>query len=161
MSDVIHMHHVALATADLDSTLKFYTDVVGLKAGPTPSSSGRLQWMYAGENPVLHIFQPKVVRDAPVSGVYGIAHFALHISNFDEAVARLKSHDIEYSENEMESRAARQVFFDGPDGVRVELIELGSDEHLAKKWREPMRQAELLLYGGIFAELSRVSCCIC
>jgi catechol-2,3-dioxygenase len=124
-TDVIQMHHVALATEDLKSTIKFYTEVVGLEAGPTPSSSGRLQWMYAGENPVLHIFQPKAERGAPVIGVYGVAHLALHIRDFESAIARLEQRDIAYETNVMESRNAHQVFFDGPDGVRIELIEIG------------------------------------
>jgi catechol 2,3-dioxygenase-like lactoylglutathione lyase family enzyme len=126
MPNVINMHHVALATEDLDSTLTFYTEVVGLKKGPTPSSSGPLQWMYAGDNPVLHIFQPTSGRGAAVSGVYGVAHIALHIADFDAAKVRLEAHDISYEINIMESRNARQIFFDGPDNVRVELIELGA-----------------------------------
>ncbi|MBT3990108.1 MAG: hypothetical protein HON14_08425 [Rhodospirillaceae bacterium] len=125
MPNVINMHHVALATADLPSTLTFYTDIVGLKKGPTPSSSGPLQWMYASDNPVLHIFQPNSGRDDPVTGVYGVAHVALQVADFDAAKARLEKHNISYETNIMESRNARQLFFDGPDGVRVELIEFG------------------------------------
>jgi len=125
MSNVINMHHVALATEDLDSTVLFYTNIVGLELGPTPSSSGPLQWMYAGDNPVLHIFQPKSGRDEPVTGVYGIAHLALHIADFDVACQRLDEHAIPHETNIMETRKARQVFFDGPDRVRVELIEIG------------------------------------
>lgn len=126
MPNVIKMHHVALATENLAATITFYSEIVGLEKGPTPSSSGLLQWMYAGDNPVLHIFQPKIDRDAPVRGVYGIAHLALHIADFEDAKARLAKHEIVYETNIMESRQARQLFFDGPDGVRVELIELGS-----------------------------------
>jgi catechol 2,3-dioxygenase-like lactoylglutathione lyase family enzyme len=124
-SDVNQMHHVALATEDLKSTIEFYSDVVGLEAGPTPSSSGLLQWMYAGDNPVLHIFQPKVERHAPVAGVYGVAHLALHIRDLENAITRLEQHEIAYETNVMDSRNAHQVFFDGPDGVRIELIEIG------------------------------------
>ena len=125
MSDVIDMHHVAMATADLETTIKFYTEIVGLTAGPTPSSSRPLQWMYAGENPVLHIFQPEDERAEFDSDVYGVAHFALQISDFDQAKAQLEKHGIDYAVNIMESRNARQLFFDGPDEVRIELIEFG------------------------------------
>jgi catechol 2,3-dioxygenase-like lactoylglutathione lyase family enzyme len=124
MSDVIDMHHVAMATADIETTIKFYTEIVGLKAGPTPSSSRPLQWMYAGDNPVLHIFQPNEERAETKDEVYGVAHFALQIADFDQAKAHLDQHDIDYAVNIMESRNAWQLFFDGPDGVRIELIEL-------------------------------------
>ena len=124
MSDVIDMHHVAMATADLETTIKFYTDIVGLKAGPTPSSSRPLQWRYAGDIPVLHIFQPKEHRADSDDDLYGVAHFALQIADFDQAKARLEKDGIDYAVNIMESRNARQLFFDGPDGVRIELIEL-------------------------------------
>ena len=44
MSDIIDMHHVAMATADLEATIKFYTEIISLEARPTPSSSRPLQW---------------------------------------------------------------------------------------------------------------------
>jgi len=83
--------------------------------------------MYAGENPVLHIFQPRIERSQTVTGVYGIAHLALHIADFDAAKTRLEEHNILYEVNIMESRKARQLFIDGPDGVQIELIELGAE----------------------------------
>jgi len=38
--------------------------------------------------------------------------------------AFVENHNIDYTVNIMESRNARQLFFNRPDGVRVELIEL-------------------------------------
>lgn len=125
MTAVLSVHHAAIATKDLPGAIAFYTDVLDLTAGPTPSTTNTVQWMYAGDHPILHIFEPKVERDAPVPGTYGVAHIALTIEDFDAAKARLVEHGIAHDQNIMESQNARQLFFDGPDGVRIELIEFG------------------------------------
>ncbi len=125
---VLGMHHSAIATEDIDATVRFYEDVLGMKAGPTPTSSAALRWIYAGDQPLFHIFQPKSPRqqaDIPEGGVYGVVHLALQIDDFDAACARLQDHGIDHDINIMESRNARQVFFDAPDNVRIELIEFG------------------------------------
>lgn len=123
MTGVITVHHTAIATADLDRSVAFYGDVLGLTAGPTPATANRVQWMYAGEVPVVHIFEPKQARDPARAGLYGIAHVALNIEDFDTAKAALERHGIDFSASIFEDRGSRQLFFDGPDGERIELIE--------------------------------------
>jgi len=125
MTKVVTFHHAAIATQNIDRSVAFYRDVIGLEAGDTPDAKNPLQWMYAGDTPVIHIFQPKLEREEASGSQYGVAHLALHIEDFDAAKARLEALEVEYSENIFESRNSRQLFFDGPDGERVELIEFG------------------------------------
>ena len=125
MANVITFHHAAIATQDIECSVAFYRNVVGLEAGHTPDAPNPLQWMYAGDTPVIHIFQPKVEREEVDGTIYGVAHLALHIDDFEAAKARLDDQEIEYSANIFESRNSRQLFFDGPDGERIELIEFG------------------------------------
>ena len=51
-----------------------------------------------------------------------ISHFAMQISDFDEAKERLDEFDIQYRINDVAGAALRQLFFDDPDGVLIELI---------------------------------------
>lgn len=125
MTAVLDVHHAAIATKNLPAAIAFYTDVLGLTAGPTPSAGNTVQWMYAGDHPILHIFEPKVERDAPVPGTYGVAHIALRVDDFDGLKDRLVQCGIAHDHNIIESQNARQLFFDAPDGVRIELIEFG------------------------------------
>jgi catechol 2,3-dioxygenase-like lactoylglutathione lyase family enzyme len=123
MTNIRHVHHTAVATKDITASVAFYRDVLGLTAGATPEAKNPLQWMYAGDIPVVHIFQPKAERGTADGPVYGNAHVAFEIADFDAAKARLEERGVEFSFNIFEDRGSRQLFFDGPDGERVELIE--------------------------------------
>ena len=128
MTKVITFHHAAIATRDLERSVAFYHDILGLNAGNTPSAKNPLQWMYAGDTPVIHIFEPQAGRGEPDQNRYGVGHLALQIENFNIAKERLEVNRIEFNENFMASTNSRQLFFDGPDGERVELIEFAKSE---------------------------------
>ena len=128
MIEVQQIDHINIDTKDLAATCAFYEKVLDLKPGPTPDTGRPLQWMYAGDRPLFHIGQPlgdeDVAEDLPRG--YGFAHIALHIADFDIAKQRLEDNDIEYRVNTLSRpREVRQLFFQGPDGVEIELIEVG------------------------------------
>ena len=128
MVQVQQIDHINIDTKDLAATCAFYEKVLDLKPGPTPDTGRPLQWMYAGERPLFHIGQPldsdDVVEDLPRG--FGFAHIALHISDFEIAKKRLEDNDIAFRVNTLSKpREVRQLFFHGPDGVEIELIEVG------------------------------------
>ena len=128
MSKVIRCHHGAVASRDLERSVAFYHDTLGLTADETPSAKNPLQWMYAGDTPVIHIFEPRAGSREPDQNRYGVANLALQIENFDVAKERLEVSSIIFNENFMASQNSRQLFFDGPIGERVELIEFVQSE---------------------------------
>ena len=53
---MIHgMNHFTVLTDDLDKTLGFYVDLLGLKPGPRPDLGFPGAWLYADGSAVLHI----------------------------------------------------------------------------------------------------------
>jgi len=64
---VTGLFHVAIKTNDLDATVKFYTDVLGLKLVHRPDFGFPGAWIAAGDSiPIIHIY-----AGGPALGVDG------------------------------------------------------------------------------------------
>ena len=112
MIEVANVHHVNIDVRDVDRSVKFYEEVLGLKDGPAPKTSRPLHWVYAGDLPIIHISQSGADKgDAP--------------KNNDAAKQKIEKLGIEYRLAANEKFSVRQIFFDDPDGVTIELIEVG------------------------------------
>ena len=54
---VTGLFHVAIKTNDLDATVKFYTEVLGMKLVHRPDFGFPGAWIAAGDNmPIIHIY---------------------------------------------------------------------------------------------------------
>ena len=49
------MNHFTVLTDDLDRTLEFYVEGLGLAVGPRPPFDFPGAWLYAGGRPILHV----------------------------------------------------------------------------------------------------------
>ena len=67
--------------------------------------------MFAGDTPIVHIFDPRAGVGEPDQNRYGVANLALQIENFDVAKERLEVSSIIFNENFMASQNSRQLFF--------------------------------------------------
>ncbi len=119
------MNHVALPTADPVRGARFYCEVLGFTETPRPSFSFRGAWLHRREAGVmLHLihderFEPPLER--PINTRQG--HVAIHVDDYDRAVAQLREHGVEYVERVLPDYGYRQVFFRDPDGNVLELGE--------------------------------------
>jgi catechol 2,3-dioxygenase-like lactoylglutathione lyase family enzyme len=102
--------HVHLNVTDIDAQVRFWTQV-----GGTPVNNEKLQMM---QFPGIFIILRK---QDPTGGTVGSAinHFGFHVKDFDASIAKYKAAGIS-----MESAGVpKQMFLNGPDGVRVEILE--------------------------------------
>lgn len=113
------LDHYALLTSDPERTTRFYTDIVGLRVGFRPELSFPGVWLYAGDEPIVHIVFGKPVRGPETGAVDHLAFKAK--GSVDAALEKLKANGIEYSARKLERTGVTQVFFRDPDGVGVEL----------------------------------------
>ena len=117
------LDHVNIETDDVDRSAEFYEQVLGLRRGRRPEFDRPGHWMYVGDLPIVHIIarQPD---NALLTGSKdaAISHFAMQINDFEDAQKRLDECDIQYRVNDVTGSALRQLFFDDPDGVLIELI---------------------------------------
>ncbi len=78
----VSLNHVSVIARDLEDSVRFYVDVLGLEPVPTPNFGFPVQWLRAGERQ-LHLFER--AGDAPSH-----AHFALEVDDFMAVYERAK-----------------------------------------------------------------------
>ncbi|MEO5586540.1 MAG: VOC family protein [Novosphingobium sp.] len=121
------LDHVNVIAADLDETIRFYQDVLGLKFGARPSEMNFAGgWLLdAGGRAIIHLitFDParhgeQERRSMPTGS---IDHVALACADFAGTVKRCEDLGVAYRVNDRKYGALRQVFITDPNNVTLEL----------------------------------------
>jgi catechol 2,3-dioxygenase-like lactoylglutathione lyase family enzyme len=112
------MNHFTILTADVEATVDFYREVLGLEAGPRPNFNFPGAWLYAGGTPILHVIGGRP-REALKPGV--IDHMAFSARGLPSVLATLRARSIEHDCRRQTGSGVWQVFFFDPNGARVEL----------------------------------------
>ena len=115
---VTGMNHFNILTDDVETTVTFYRDAVGLDVGPRPDLGFPGAWMYAGGRPILHISGGRS-KDQLKPGV--IDHMAFSAQGLADTLERLDHMGIHYAHRRQAGAGTWQVFFFDPNGARVEL----------------------------------------
>ena len=128
---VMEMEHVLVLSDDIESTRDFYCQAVGLHVGARPDLEFPGFWLYAGETPCLHVADRRaylrhaawlglaVPHEPPGSGP--VDHIAFNASDYDSVTARLEEAGISAVRNTTAGGGIRQLFFEDPNGVRIEI----------------------------------------
>ena len=112
--------NIVIAPSQVEDTLRFYTEVLGLTAGLRPGFGRPGWWMYTGDHPVLHISMKESIP--PTTGATGsFDHIALNATGWRDMKARLERHGIAYEEQRVRDNTVLQIFFRDSNGLRVEL----------------------------------------
>lgn len=119
---VTAMNHFTILTDKLPETLEFYAEHLDLKPGARPPFTFPGAWLYAdggnGKDPILHIIGGVEGRRL-VKGV--IDHMAFSGKGLAQAVAKLKKQGIAYELRKLPAYGTWQLFFDDPNGAKVEI----------------------------------------
>lgn len=117
---VTGMNHFTILTDDLDATLAFYRDFLGLVPGPRPPFTFPGAWLYVegGSDAILHVVAGRP-RDVLVKGV--IDHMAFSGSGLADTVARLKARGIAHELRRLPGYGTWQLFFDDPNRAKIEI----------------------------------------
>lgn len=112
------MDHFTIVTDRLDATRDFYA-ALGLAMGPRPDFGIPGAWLYAGEQPVLHIVG---VAKMPVVRRGVLDHMAFTSEGLLAVANDLKARGIAYRIIRTPRPFSRwQMFLEDPNGVEVEL----------------------------------------
>jgi catechol 2,3-dioxygenase-like lactoylglutathione lyase family enzyme len=117
---VTAMNHFTVLTDDLETTLAFYAEHLGLEPGARPPFAFPGAWLYArgGSEAILHVIAGRQ-RAELVKGA--IDHMAFSATGLVEAVDRLKSQGRSYELRKLPGYGTWQLFFLDPNGAKVEL----------------------------------------
>jgi len=105
----------------LDKLREFYIEIVGLEPGARPPFKNFGYWLYAANQPVLHLTEalPHEVRH--LERVSSFDHAAFGCDDLDAVTVRLQSHGIAHQVDDLPLTGGRQLFFRDPAGNGVEL----------------------------------------
>ncbi len=142
--DIKRVDHYSIRTLDLEASRRFYTEVIGLKAGPRPPFNFPGYWLYSGEPPadlqngarnygLVHLMgfdkdNPQSLdayvgdRKASTDGGTGaLDHVAFAATGREAMIERCRRHDVSFFERAVPILGLHQVFIKDPDGVTIEL----------------------------------------
>jgi lactoylglutathione lyase len=117
--------HTRMRVSDMDQTIAFYTDVLGLevlerKTSPRGSHLAFLRVPNSDELIELCSFPPS----GPVRVQEDLVHLAFQVESLDDTIASLNQKGIRVTDGPTKtSSGSRFIFIDAPDGYEVELIE--------------------------------------
>jgi len=117
--------HTRMRVSDLDQTIQFYTNVLGLevlerKTSPRGSQLAFLRVPNSEELIELTSFPPS----GPVKVQEDLVHLAFQVENLDDTIEQLGAKQIRITDGPTRtSSGSRFIFIDAPDGYEVELIE--------------------------------------
>ena len=142
--DIKRVDHYSIRTLDLEASRRFYTEIIGLKAGPRPPFNFPGYWLYSGEPPadlqnsarnygLVHLMgfdkdNPQSLdayvgdRKASLDGGTGaLDHVAFAATGRAAMIDRCQRHNVSYLERAVPLLGLHQVFIKDPDGVTIEL----------------------------------------
>jgi catechol 2,3-dioxygenase-like lactoylglutathione lyase family enzyme len=127
------LEHVLVLSENIEAAREFYEQTVGLRAGDRPPLAFDGYWLYAGDAPCLHIADRTqyaahaqtmglaVASTGPGGPSGAVDHIAFSAGDYDAVIERLGRAGIEPVRNDVPGGGPRQLFFDDPDGLRVEI----------------------------------------
>ena len=123
--DAVGLNHfnITVPTELLEKVRDFYVEVVGLVVGERPGFKRKGFWLYAGNEPIVHLTACDEA-DTRAYGEIGLSffdHIAFSCQGLSGLIERLKRLNIPYEVVEISSLGQLQVFVRDPASVGVEL----------------------------------------
>lgn len=122
---VVKFLHTRMRVSDLDQTIRFYAEVLGLevlerKTSPRGSQLAFLKVPNSDELIELTSFPPS----GPVRVQEDLVHLAFQVDNLENTIAALGAKGVPITDGPTKtSSGSRFIFIDAPDGYEIELIE--------------------------------------
>jgi catechol 2,3-dioxygenase-like lactoylglutathione lyase family enzyme len=120
------LEHALVLTNELERTRAFYCDALGFEVGERPQLAFPGYWLYLDGVACVHVAERAAYEDhaagigiRPVAGP--IDHLAFAAGDRDALKARLDAAGARVVENDVPGAGIRQLFFEDPNGVRIEL----------------------------------------
>jgi catechol 2,3-dioxygenase-like lactoylglutathione lyase family enzyme len=114
-------NHLALHVKDMQASVPFFRDVLGLKSIPVPENLKAIRaWFDIGNGQQIHLLAG---RTDDIHHDKNGSHFALFVADMNKSEAFLKQRNITYHK-QTRFDGVVQIYFADPDGYLFELNEL-------------------------------------
>jgi catechol 2,3-dioxygenase-like lactoylglutathione lyase family enzyme len=117
---VTGVNELVLEVVDLEESVRFYTEVLGLPLVERWDNRDAV-WVMAGDRTRIGLWRPQVGLAGGRGGVH--VHYAMHLpeESYDAAVERLRGNGLDVQEEVFEEDRGRAAYVTDPDGHVVEL----------------------------------------
>jgi catechol 2,3-dioxygenase-like lactoylglutathione lyase family enzyme len=130
---ILRMDHFTIVSDQLEATRDFYIGVLGLVEGPRPPFLVPGFWLYAEDQPVLHVVGVTQMPE-PRRGV--LDHMAFHAQGLQRIWAQLDEQGVRFKVIRAPGvQRTWQLFMQDPNGVEVEL-DFDASEVPPADWKE-------------------------
>ncbi len=121
--------HVNIRTANLETMVAWYENILRLRTGPRPDFPVPGAWLYLGETCILHLIEadPAPMRHAAGESLR-LEHFAFRATHMAAFISHLEQNGIAYKLFPFEALSLVLVFIRDPDGNRIH-IDFPASEH--------------------------------
>ena len=124
MIRVLGIDHAAISVRDLDKSLKFYTEVLGLKISPREHQKPGIEYFLDCGTSLIGLIQgdpngeKHMLQDAGLGGNH--VSFRVKTAGFDAAVEVLKARNVTITFQKKREKSWSVYFLD-PDGNKLEI----------------------------------------
>lgn len=123
---LLALQHTLVLTDDLERTKAFYCDALGFEVGERPRLPFPGYWLSLDGVACLHLAERGPYEahaesmGLPAKGA-PVDHVAFEADGYEHLLERLAAAGVEVTTNAVPG-GVRQLFFDDPNGARIELV---------------------------------------
>jgi catechol 2,3-dioxygenase-like lactoylglutathione lyase family enzyme len=127
---VNQLFHIAIKTANVEATRRFYVDAMGMRLADRPPFDFPGYWIQAsvpGGFAIFHIYGGHAALEpdgSMASGTGTIDHVSISVNGFEDSRRRFKEFGLPYRENKVPGAGLLQLFVYDPSQVLLELTYL-------------------------------------
>ncbi len=139
------LFHTAIKTANLDATVRFYTEVLGMVVADRPPIGFPGAWLkpaQAGADATIHVYAGDAAKEADGTvqvGTAAIDHVSVVCQGYGNFRERFEKYGLPYRENLVPATPLWQLFIFDPNGIQLELTFHASAEPQATPVIPPER----------------------
>ncbi len=124
------INHVAITVSDLQATVLFYNNIIGLDTIANPFNDGKHVWMGVGPKAALHIIDKSLLpAGAPTKMTYSKGnHLCFSVESVDAIMTLLKKNNISFEDYpgkkggfNLRPDGVKQIWFQDPEGNWIEI----------------------------------------
>ena len=119
----LHHYTIRCTEAELPALRDFYTRVLGLEPGARPVMPAPGYWLYAGGQPIVHLYallaHPDDGPRTPATG--RLDHISFRGRGLQQTRDKLQSLDVAFAEAPIADWPIHQLFLHDPKGLKIEL----------------------------------------
>ena len=121
------LFHTAIRSADLDASVRFYTQVLGMIVAERPPIGFPGAWLkpaQPGADAIFHLYAGDAAKEPDgtvLTGSGAIDHVSVICQGYHQFKARFESFGLPYRENLVPATPLWQLFVYDPNGIQLEL----------------------------------------